>query len=98
VLPADDPLMPEPEPEQPQLQTMLEPELDARMVDQLGQLKAVDAVLSLRTDGTVADVAFRDTVDLRLQRVVQRALMQWRYAPLREATEHLVRLEFSSPR
>jgi len=94
VLPVDDPLVPE----QPQLQTMLEPELDLRLLDQLGRLKVVSAVLTLRADGTVDKASFRGTVDQRLQRVLERALLQWRYAPLRAVTEHPVQLDFSNLR
>jgi hypothetical protein len=94
VLPVDDPLVPE----QPQLLTMLEPELDLRLLDQLGRLKVVSAVLTLRMDGTVAEVSFRGTLDQRLQRVLERALLQWRYAPLRAVTEHPVQLDFSNLR
>ncbi len=95
VLPDHAPLAPAPE--VPQLQTLVEPELDLRLRDQLASLDAVDAVLTLRSDGSVAAVAFVGTVDLRLQQAVQRAMVQWRYAPLRTAQEHRVRLSFPAP-
>lgn len=91
-VPQHDPLPPAPE--VPQLHSMVQPELDARLRAQLGPVDAVDAVLSLRTDGSVAAVAFDGMVDLRLRRVLSRALQQWRFAPLQMAQAHRVRLDF----
>ncbi len=95
-LPTDDPLLPLPE--VPQLQQVVEPEFSQRLLDQVGRVGAVDAVLSLLADGSVAAVNFTGAVDLRVQTVVRRALMQWRYAPLRSAQDHRVRLEFAEGR
>jgi hypothetical protein len=96
ALPANDPLVAPPE--VPQLQFMQEPALTPRMLEQFGRLNPVDAVLTLRQDGTVAAVKFQGAVDLRLQRVVLSALMAWRYAPLRTAQDHPVRLVFPERR
>jgi hypothetical protein len=95
-LPVDDPLLPVPE--VPQLQQMVEPQFTQRLLDQVGSFDVVEAMLSLRAEGTVADVNFIGAVDLRVQTAVRRALLQWRYAPLRTAQEHRVRLEFAQGR
>jgi len=69
----------------PKLLTMVEPEIPARLMINLQQTVEVQVDLTLRADGTVAQVVFAPGVSRALQRSLQAAVEQWRYEPLSAA-------------
>jgi hypothetical protein len=86
-----------PAPAAPKLVTMVEPSLPRRLFDDLGKRIEVVMDLSLRADGTVAEVRFVPPVPRGAQRAVQSAVEQWRYAPMPQATVHRVLAVLQSP-
>lgn len=88
------PVLPEAAPAAPRLLSMVEPAVHAHQRQELARLGTVLADLSLRPDGSVADVQLVSAVPRALQRALDAALRDWRFAPLPAARRHRVELVF----
>lgn len=82
---------------EPMLLSMTEPDIPERVRAESARVSEVTADLSLRADGSVADVILASPVPRPLQRYITAALLQWRFAPLPGATVHRVQLVFNGP-
>lgn len=69
------------EPDSIRLVSMVEPEIPQRLLDQVAQGTEFTAELRLHADGTVADVRMLQQLPRNLRRVLEDALVQWRYEP-----------------
>lgn len=81
---------------QPKLMTMVEPDIPSRVMLTGQPVNEVAAELSLRADGTVADVTLLPPVPRAWQPYIVEALRQWRYEPLPGARTHRVQLVFNA--
>jgi len=79
---------------QPKLLAMAPPDSQRRMLDQAGSIAEVAVELTIRADGSVAEVSVLTPAPRALQRSVVDALMQWRYEPLPAERKHRVELVF----
>lgn len=79
---------------QPKLVAMTPPDIPQRVIDQVGRVGQVTAELTIRPDGTVADVAVLPPAPRALHRSIIDALLQWRYEPLPGERKHRVELVF----
>ncbi|MCW5611506.1 MAG: TonB family protein [Rubrivivax sp.] len=79
---------------QPKLLAMAPPDSQRRMLDQAGSIVEVAVELTIRADGSVAEVSVLTPAPRALQRSVVDALMQWRYEPLPAERKHRVELVF----
>lgn len=82
----------------PKLVTMVEPEFAPRLLDDVARLGEVQADLTLRPDGTVANIQLRGSVPRTLQRSILVALERWRFEPLPAEHVHRVQLVFNEAR
>lgn len=82
-------------PVQPRLMTMVEPDIPPRVMLMGLAVNEVAAELSLRADGTVAEVNLLPPVPRAWQPYIIEALRQWRYEPLPGARAHRVQLIFN---
>lgn len=80
---------------QPKLMTMVEPDIPSRVMLMGQPVNEVAAELSLRADGTVAEVTLLPPVPRAWQPYIVEALRQWRYEPLPGARTHRVQLVFN---
>lgn len=80
---------------QPKLVTMVEPDIPSRVMLTAQPVNEVAAELSLRADGTVAEVTLLPPVPRAWQPYIVEALRQWRYEPLPGARTHRVQLVFN---
>lgn len=83
---------------QPKLLSMTPPDFPQRVLDQVGRIGTVLAELTIRADGSVAEVNVLPPSPRALQRSISDALMQWRYEPLPAERRHRVELVFDSER
>lgn len=83
---------------QPKLLSMTPPDFPQRVLDQVGRIGTVLAELTIRADGSVAEVNVLPPSPRALQRSISDALMQWRYEPLPAERRHRVELVFDSGR
>jgi len=79
----------------PRLVSKVDPEIPHTLRLQPGRVDAVQAELSLRTDGSVAEVVLLPPVPRPWHRYLREALLQWRFDPLAAATVHRVQLVFN---
>jgi hypothetical protein len=78
----------------PKLLSMVEPAVPSRVMDQGPHVTEVLADLSLRADGSVADVVLLTQVPRTWRRYLIEALQQWRYEALTAPHTHRVQLVF----
>ncbi len=64
------------------LVNMVEPDVPRRTLEAIGRTVEVDVDLTIRADGSVADLAVDPAAPSSLQRYITEALAKWRYAPL----------------
>jgi outer membrane biosynthesis protein TonB len=83
---------------QPKLVSMTPPDFPQRVLDQVGRIGTVLAELTIRPDGSVAEVNVLPPSPRALQRSISDALMQWRYEPLPAQRRHRVELVFDGER
>jgi Meckel syndrome type 1 protein len=79
----------------PKLAQMVEPTIPARLREELGASYEVMADLTIRADGSVAEVKLLPPTPRQVQRQVLSALQQWRFEPLPAARVHRVQLVFT---
>lgn len=91
---ATQPLL-DPLPVPPQVLEMVEPNIPPALLAQGPRSVEVEAELSLRADGSVADVTLLPPVPRAWQRYIVAALERWRYEPMSSPRTHRVRLVFS---
>ncbi len=77
---------------QPAALSTPEPNIPPHLLEQGPSADAVEAELSLRADGSVAEVTLVSPVPLTWQRFITAALEQWRYEPMGSPRTHRVRL------
>jgi hypothetical protein len=82
-------------PVRPRVVTMVEPEVPAQLLADVGRAVEVKADLSLRPDGSVAEVSLVGPYPRNWQRYLLAALTQWRFAPLPGPWVHRVELVFN---
>lgn len=80
---------------EPHLQSMVAPEVPQSVLDTLGSLRPIEVDLSLRADGSVAEVVTVSPIPFPLRRYVTQALLQWRFDPLPAPRQHRVQLVFN---
>jgi Meckel syndrome type 1 protein len=80
----------------PKLVSQVEPVFGSRLQDDAARLTEVTADLTLRADGTVAQVALVTNVARPLQRPLIAALEAWRFEPLPAQRVHRVQLVFTA--
>ena len=78
----------------PTLVTMVEPEIPVRLMGDSGRVNEVQADLSLRADGTVAEVALLSPVPRSWKTYIVAALGKWRFEPMGAARVHRIQLVF----
>jgi len=78
----------------PKLLSMVEPAVPPRVMDQGPRVAEVSADLSLRADGSVAEVVLLTQVPRAWRRYLIEALQQWRYEALAAPRTHRVQLVF----
>lgn len=78
----------------PKLLSMVEPAVPSRVLEQNPRVGEVSADLSLRADGSVAEVVLLTQVPRAWRRYLIEALQQWRYEPMAAARTHRVQLVF----
>lgn len=78
----------------PKLLTMVDPVLTPNLLEGVRRDAGVTADLTLRPDGSVADVSVLPPASRQLVRAVVTALEQWRFAPLPSERVHRVQLVF----
>lgn len=83
-------------PVQPKVLSMVEPNIPSRLMDQGPRVAEVEAELSLRADGSVAEVVLVPPVPRAWQRYITTALEQWRFESMAGPRQHRVRLVFGS--
>ena len=76
----------------PRLVKMVEPEFSSRVLRRGGRALEIVVDLTIRTDGSVSDIALRPPVDVSLEPAVLEALRQWRYDAQPVDRLHSVRL------
>lgn len=79
---------------QPKLVAMTPPDIPQRVIDQIGRVGQVAAELTIRPDGSVAEVVVLPPAPRVLHRSIVEALLQWRYEPLPGERKHRVDLVF----
>jgi hypothetical protein len=79
----------------PKLVSRVDPDVPQRVLDDMGRNAVVLVDLSLRANGTVANVAMVTAVPGRMQRVLSAALEQWRFDPLPSDRVHRIELVFN---
>ena len=80
---------------QPKLVLTVEPEIPTRFLQDTGRVSEVQADLSLRADGTVADVQLIAPYPRSWRSYIVAALEKWRFEPLASARTHRIQLVFS---
>lgn len=83
-------------PAQPRVVEMVEPTIPPALLAQGPRGAEVEAELSLRADGSVADVRLLPPVPAPWQRYIVAALERWRFEPMSGPRSHRVRLVFSA--
>ena len=73
----------------------VDPELPQRQLDDMGRNAVVTVDLTIRTDGSVGNVAMVRPTPRGIQRAVLAALEQWRFDPLPSERVHRVQLIFN---
>lgn len=96
ALPAPAAALPAPAAVTPKLISMVEPALAARTLEEAGRLNELPVELTIRPDGTVAQVAVLANAPRQLVRAVVLALEQWRFEPLPAERVHRVQLVFNN--
>lgn len=96
VLPGPAAALPPPAVVVPKLISMVEPALAARTLEEAGRLYELPVELTIRPDGTVAQVAVLANAPRQLVRAVMLALEQWRFEPLPAERVHRVQLVFNN--
>ncbi|MDP2004309.1 MAG: hypothetical protein Q8K45_01425 [Rubrivivax sp.] len=86
----------EPLPVQVKALSTPDPNIPARLLEQGPRVAEVEVELSLRADGTVAEVTLVPPVPRAWQRLIITALEQWRYEPMASPRTHRVRLVFTT--
>lgn len=76
----------------PRLLKMVEPEFSSRVLRRGGRALEIVVDLTIRTDGSVSDIALRPPVDVSLEPAVLEAMRQWRYDAQPVDRLHSVRL------
>jgi Meckel syndrome type 1 protein len=79
----------------PKLVTMVEPEVPTRLMSESPRVGEVYADLTLRADGSVAEVVLLAPYPRSWQRYLTAALEKWRFDPLPDTRVHRVQLVFS---
>ena len=79
---------------QPTLVSTVEPDIPARLLRDTGGVNEVLADLSLRADGTVAEVQLISPYPRSWRSYLVAALEQWRFEPLASARVHRIQLVF----
>lgn len=79
---------------QPTLASMVEPEIPMRLLAEANRVNEVAAELSLRADGSVAEVKLLPPVPRSWVPFIVSALERWRFQPLPSARVHRVQLVF----
>ena len=82
---------------QPKLVSAVEPDIPFRLLQDMGRVNEVAADLSLRADGTVAEVRLIAPYPRSWRSYIVAAMEQWRFEPLGSARVHRVQLVFSEP-
>jgi len=82
----------------PTLVTMVEPEIPVRLLGDTSRVAEVFADLSLREDGSVAEVMVLPPVPRSWKSYITAALEKWRFEPLPVARVHRVQLIFDDKR
>jgi hypothetical protein len=99
--PALPPALPAPLPApaelKPKLVTMIEPAVPQHVLDQLTR-REYGVNMTIRADGSVADVAVAPPAPRQLQRYVAEALERWKFEPLPADRSHRVVLVFNPVR
>ncbi len=85
-----------PEVVRPTLVDMVEPDIPVRLLADSGRVNEVMADLSLRADGTVAEVTLLPPVPRSWRSYIMAALQKWRFSPLPSARTHRIQLVFDS--
>ncbi len=80
----------------PRLISMVEPALPARVMEEASRFNELPVDLTIRADGTVAQVAVGVNASRPLVRAVVLALEQWRFEPFTEERVHRVQLVFNN--
>lgn len=73
-----------------------EPSIPAHLLEQGPRVDEVEAELSLRADGSVAEVTLVSPVPRTWQRFITTALEQWRYEPVGSPRMHRVHVSFQT--
>jgi Meckel syndrome type 1 protein len=79
----------------PKLVSMVEPEVPTRLMSESPRVGEVYADLTLRPDGSVAEVVLLAPYPRSWQRYLSAALEKWRFDPLPDARVHRVQLVFN---
>ena len=79
----------------PKLTNMVEPVIPQRVLDGIGRLGEVSVDITIRADGTVAEVAMLPPAPRQIQRYVEAAVEQWRFEPLSAERLHRMQLVFN---
>ena len=82
-------------PARPRLVTMVEPELPQRVLDELGRNATVLVDLTIRADGSVANVAMVSQGPRQLLRFLMPSLSQWKFNALPTERVHRIELVFN---
>ncbi len=82
-------------PARPRLVTMVEPELPQRVLDELGRNATVLVDLTIRADGSVANVAMVSQGPRQLLRFLMPSLSQWKFNALPAERVHRIELVFN---
>ena len=80
----------------PKLIRRVDPDLNQRMLDDIGRNAVVLVDLTIRADGSVAVVQPLGVVPRAVQRVLVAAMEQWRFDPLPQQRVHRIELVFNS--
>ena len=89
--------LPTAELQRPRLVNMVEPTIPGQLLAEIGRSVEINVDLSLRADGSVADISRVAPYPRSWQRYLLSALSQWRFAPLPAPWVHRVQLVFSEP-
>ena len=82
---------------QPKLREMVEPVIPGKVLDDLRKPLEVLADLTIRADGSVADVKLLPPVPRQTQRYLIDALLRWRFEPLPGQLLYRVQLVINEP-
>lgn len=82
----------------PKLVSTVEPVMPARFAEDASRLNEVTAELTIRADGSVAEVLLHTPVPRGVQRPIIAALEQWRFEPMAATRTHRVQLVFRDSR